>query len=376
MIPDRGISALCSLPRPSLPAGSARKSAAYLVVGVVSEYVAVSTATISGSAKSGVPRAAGLALEGVGASLLLGEEDWGKGCGEGVRRRCWGWWWMRGVLGRAKRRCLFFVWTSCWDACGFVFESGCSWLGCCTSSADGKVSSANCMLLRVSSPLELLCISSSPFSNPCTAPFRFCSQVLHTPRPKPGSTFAVQSVPAQRFRPGVLALKGDLSSSMGLLRLNSRRRERSVTIGDRRLEGDGAARLVRDSLRGVGRVGRNCGEGASVGGVGYRWVDGFGVEVVDLGTDRGIDAAVRGGVMGRQVDSEKRPGERRNEGAAVLGYGRRKDVHSEQVHDMFMREREVEAILFSLSPSVVTRTVRTMPCIYYSRCRWNYIVHA
>jgi hypothetical protein len=173
-----------------------------------------------------------------------------------------------------------------------------------------------------------------------------------------------------------LALKGDFSSSMGLLRLNSRRRERSVTMGDRRLEGGEATRLVRGALGGVGRVRRNCGEGASVGGVGRRWVDGVGVEVVDLGTDRGVDLAVRGGVMGREVESERRPGERRNEGAAVLGYGRRKDVHSVQVHDMFMREEEVEAMLFSLSPSVMTRTVLTMPCIHYSRCRWNYIVHA
>lgn len=111
---------------------------------------------------------------------------------------------------------------------------------------------------------------------------------------------------------------------------------------------------------------RNCGEGASVGAVGRSCVDGFGVEVVDLGTDRGVDSAVRGGVMGREVGSEK---------GVVLGYGRRKDVHSVQVHDMFTRESEVEAILSSLSPGVMIRTVRTMPCIHYSRCRWHYIVH-
>ena len=120
---------------------------------------------------------------------------------------------------------------------------------------------------------------------------------------------------------------------------------------------------------------RNCGEGASVGGVGRSCVDGFGVEVVDLGTDRGVDLAVRGGVMGRELESERRPGGRCNEGAAVLGYGRRKDVHSVQGHDMFMRERELDAMLSSLSPSVTIRTMRTMPCIHYSRCRWNYIVH-
>jgi hypothetical protein len=80
--------------------------------------------------------------------------------------------------------------------------------------------------------------------------------------------------------------------------------------------------------------------------------------------------------MGRDVESERRPGERRNEGAAVLGYGRRKDAHSVQVHDIFMREGELEAMLFSLSPSVVTFMVRTMPCSHYLRCRRNYIVHA
>jgi hypothetical protein len=268
MIPDRGLSALRSLPRPSLPTGSAGKSAAYLVVGVVSSYVVLSSAAMSGSAKRGVPRVAGLALESLGDGVLLGGEEWRKGLGEGVRR--WWWWWVRGVLGRAKRRFLFLAWTLCRDACGFVSDSGCSWLGCCTSSADGKVSSTNCMLLRFSSPLELLCISPSPFSNPCTAPFKFCSQTLHTPRPNPGSTFAVQFVPAHSFRPGVLALKGDLSSSMGLLRLKSRRRERSVTMGDRRLEDGEATRSVRGALGGVGRVRRNCGEGASVGGVGRR----------------------------------------------------------------------------------------------------------
>ena len=97
--------------------------------------------------------------------------------------------------------------------------------------------SAKALLPTLSSTVVLLCVSSPPLSDPCTAPFKSCSHVLHTARPKPGSTFAAQSVPAHCFRPGVLALRGVFPSSMGLLRLNSRRRERSVTMGATRLEG-------------------------------------------------------------------------------------------------------------------------------------------
>jgi hypothetical protein len=165
-----------------------------------------------------------------------------------------------------------------------------------------------------------------------------------------------------------LALSGVFSSSTGLLRLNSRRRERSVTMGDTRLEG-GVVGMVWGALRGDGRVRRKCGEGASVGAV----VDGCGGEVVDFGTNRGVDSAVRGGVMGREVESERMPGEERCSDGT--GYGRRKDVHSVQEHDKFMREREVEAMLFLLSPGVIARTMHTIPCIYYLGCRWNYIVH-
>ena len=135
-------------------------------------------------------------------------------------------------------------------------------------------------------------------------------------------------------------------------------------MGATRLEG-GVAGVGRGASGGDGRVGRKCGEGASVGAVGRREVDGVGVEVVEVGADRGVDSAVRGGVMGK-VGSEK---------GAVLGYGRRKVVHSVQVHDMFTRGSEVEAILSSLSPIVTIRAVRTMPCIHHSRSRWNYIVH-
>ena len=103
-------------------------------------------------------------------------------------------------------------------------------------------------------------------------------------------------------------------------------------MGATRLEG-GVAGVGRGASGGDGRVGRKCGEGASVGAVGRREVDGVGVEVVEVGADRGVDSAVRGG-----VGSEK---------GAVLGYGRRKVVHSVQVHDIFTRGSEVEAILSS-----------------------------
>ena len=70
MIPDRGLSAL----RPSLLEDSAGKFTAYAVVGVISSYVVVSSATMSGSAKSGVSRA-GLAWSWLGTGLLLGVEE-------------------------------------------------------------------------------------------------------------------------------------------------------------------------------------------------------------------------------------------------------------------------------------------------------------
>lgn len=91
-------------------------------------------------------------------------------------------------------------------------------------------------------------------------------------------------------------------------------------------------------LGGVGRVRRNCGEGAREGAIGRRRVDGGGVVAsVSLGFE--------GGVVGSEkAKSGKRPGGRRYEGVSWW-YGRRRDVHSVQVNDMFKRENGAESIL-------------------------------
>lgn len=219
----------------------------------------------------------------------------------------------------------------------------------CTSTFSAEHTISDSFLLNLALCSFSSDSSSSKVASPSTAPRSSSSQVLHTVRPNPGTTFPKQLSWAQVARPGVFALSSVLVSTIGLLVFAHSERLAKVTrldeVGEREREGRASGPPAfpffdfEDEKE--ERVSRNAGEGASVGTVGRS-------RGVACGVHFRVGMGVAAGVGGREKPRPRAEGRRsggRRSGGTSFRRGRRKVLHSVQGHDMLRRETGVMSIL-------------------------------